>query len=170
MISGVFISVWKEVADELDFWISKAKAKRLDKTIAVSWKSFKTEGPKKCLSKQMHMFYHVLFRRICTKLAKVYYRLRRRHSQTPSNIFSTAVTISLFWAPKELSELPEMRLKVPFNLIGKLTTAFFNRPIPALTQILVHRQVFGTTIHLEQKRSSVILFSPFDANILIYTS
>lgn len=34
----------------------------------------------------MHMFYHVLFRRIYTKLAKVYYRLRRRHNQTPSNI------------------------------------------------------------------------------------
>ena len=114
-ISGVFISVWKEVlADELYFWISNANAKLLDNTIVVSWKSFKTEGPKKCLSKQMHMLYHVLFRRMYTKLAKVYYRLRRRHNQTPSNIFSTAVTISLFWAPK-----------VPPNLIGKLTTAFW---------------------------------------------
>lgn len=72
----------------------------------------------------MHMFYHVLFRRIYTKLAKVYYRLRRRHNQTSSNIFSTAVTISLFWAPKELSELPEKRFKVLFNLIGKMATAF----------------------------------------------
>ena len=72
----------------------------------------------------MHMLYHVLFRLMYTKLAKVYYRLRRRHNQTPSTIFSTAVTMSLFWAPKELSELPEMRFKVPFNLIGKLTTAF----------------------------------------------
>ena len=72
----------------------------------------------------MHMLYHVLFRRMYTKLAKVYYRLRRRHNQTPSTIFSTAVTMSLFWAPKELSELPEMSFKVPFNLIGKLTTAF----------------------------------------------
>ena len=70
------------------------------------------------------MLYHVLFRLMYTKLAKVYYRLRRRHNQTPSTIFSTAVTMSLFWAPKELSELPEMRFKVPFNLIGKLTTAF----------------------------------------------
>lgn len=170
MISGVFILVWKEVADELYVWISNAEAKRLDKTIAVSWKSFKTEGPKKCLLKQMHMFYHVLFRRIHTKLAKVYYRLRRRHNQAPSNIFSTAVTISLFWAPKELSELPEMRFKVPFNMIGKLTTAFLNRPIPAHTQILVHGQVFDTTIQLEQRRPSVKLFRPFDAHILIYTS
>ena len=124
MISGVFILVWKEVADELYVWISNAKAKLLDKTIVASWKSFKTEGPKKCLSKQMHMFYHFLFRRIYTKLAKVYYRLRRRHNQTSSNIFSTAVTISLFWAPKELSELPEKRFKVLFNLIGKMATAF----------------------------------------------
>ena len=118
----------------------------------------------------MHMFYPVLFGRIYTKLAKVCYRLRRRHNQTPSDIFSTAVTISLFWAPKELSELPEMSFKVPLNLIGKLTTAFFNRPIPAHTQILVHRQVFDTTIHLEQRGPSVILFRPFDGNILIYTS
>ena len=79
------------------------------------------------------MLYHVLFRRMHTKLAKVYYRLRRRHNQTPSSIFATAVTMSLFWAPKELSDLPEMRFKVPFNLIGKLTTAFFNRSIPAHT-------------------------------------
>ena len=85
----------------------------------------------------MHMLYHVLFRRMYTKLAKVYYRLRRRHNQTPSTIFATAVKMSLFWAPKELSDLPKMRFKVSFNLIGKLTTAFFNRPIPAHT-ILGH--------------------------------
>lgn len=36
MISSVFISVGKEVADELYVWISNAKAKLLDKTIAVS--------------------------------------------------------------------------------------------------------------------------------------
>ena len=160
----------EEVADELYVCISNAKAKLLDKTIAVYRKSFKTEGPKKCLSNHKHMFFNVLFRRIYTKLAKFYYRLRRRHNQTPSNIFSTAVTISLFWAPKELSELPEMRFKVPFNLIGKLTTVFFNRQIPVHTQILVHRQVFDTTIHLEQRRPSVTLFRSFNTNILIYTS
>ena len=86
----------------------------------------------------MHMLYHVLFRRMYTKFAKVYYRLRRRHNQTPSTIFATAVTMFLFWAPKELSDLHEFMywagfVKVPFNLISKLTTAFFNRPIPAHT-------------------------------------
>ena len=103
-------------------------------------------------------------------LSLLKFTMRRRHNQTPSNIFSTAVTISLFWAPKELSELPEMRFKVPFNMIGKLTTAFLNRPIPAHTQILVHGQVIDTTIQLEQRRPLVNLFRPFDAHILIYTS
>ena len=35
----------------------------------------------------------------------------------------------LFWAPNGPNELPDMRLEFPFNLIGKYTTAFFNRLI-----------------------------------------
>ena len=31
------------------------------------------------------------------------------------------------------------KVKFPFNLIGKMTTAFFNRPIMLHTQILVSR-------------------------------
>ena len=52
----------------------------------------------------------------------------------------------------------------------QIGNGFFNRPIPAHTQILVHGQVFDTTIHLEQRGPSVTLFRPFDAHILIYTS
>ena len=35
----------------------------------------------------------------------------------------------MFWAPYGISELPEVHFEFPFNLIGKLTMVFFNRPI-----------------------------------------
>ena len=35
-------------------------------------------------------------------------------------------------------ELPEVRFGFPFNLIGQSNNGFFNRPIMARTQILVH--------------------------------
>ena len=91
--------------------------------LAVSRKSFK-KPPKNVCQNRCTCFYHVLFRRIYTKLAKVYYRLRRRHNQTPSNIFSAAVTISLFWAPKEPSELPEMRSKFPSTWLANWQRLF----------------------------------------------
>lgn len=43
----------------------------------------------------------------------------------------------MFWAPYGISELPEVHFEFPFNLIGKLTMVFFNRPIMVRSQILV---------------------------------
>ena len=40
-----------------------------------------------------------------------------------SNVCEAALK-SLFWVPSGLDELPEMCFEFPFNLIGKLTTAF----------------------------------------------
>ena len=52
------------------------------------------------------------------------FSLRRRRNQTPvSNVFKVA-PISLFWAANGLNNLPEMRFRFPFNLIGKWTMAF----------------------------------------------
>ena len=45
---------------------------------------------------------------------------------------------NLFWTSNRLNELPEMHVEFPFNLTGKLTIDFFDRPIIARTQILVH--------------------------------
>ena len=39
----------------------------------------------------------------------------------------------------DIKELPEVRLGFPFYLIGQSNNGFFNRPIMACTQILVHR-------------------------------
>ena len=47
---------------------------------------------------------------------------------------------SLYWAHYyRLNKLPEARFDFPFNLIGKYTAAFFNRPIMMRIQILIHR-------------------------------
>ena len=46
---------------------------------------------------------------------------------------------SLFWAHYGLNEVPEDRFEFPFNLIGKSTMAFLERPIMVHIQILVHR-------------------------------
>ena len=64
---------------------------------------------------------------------------RRRRNQTPvGNVFEQHPR-SLFQIPNGRNELPEIRFEFHFNLIGKSTMAFFNRPIMARTQILVHR-------------------------------
>ena len=48
----------------------------------------------------------------------------RPNTLTPvSNVYKAAL-ISLFWALNGLNELPEMRFKFLFSLIGKLTMAF----------------------------------------------
>ena len=64
--------------------------------------------------------------------------LRCRGNLTPVSNVCEAAPISLFWAPNGLNELPEVHFQFPFNLIGKSTMAFFNRPIMARAQILVH--------------------------------
>ena len=51
--------------------------------------------------------------------------LRRRRNISPVTNICEAAPISLFWAPNGVNELPEMRFKFSFNLIGKLTMAFF---------------------------------------------
>ena len=50
----------------------------------------------------------------------------RRHVTPVSNACEAAPTY-LFWAPNGLNELLEMRFEFPFNLIGKLTIAFFKQ-------------------------------------------
>ena len=48
----------------------------------------------------------------------------RPNTLTPvSNVYKAAL-ISLFWALNGLNELPEMRFKFVFSLIGKLTMSF----------------------------------------------
>ena len=47
--------------------------------------------------------------------------------------------MSLFRAPNGRYELPEERSEFLFILIGKSTVVFFNKPVMACTQILVHR-------------------------------
>ena len=50
--------------------------------------------------------------------------LRRKRYLTPvSNVYEGAL-ISLFWTPKTLNELSEMRFEFCFKLIGKSTMAF----------------------------------------------
>ena len=51
-------------------------------------------------------------------------RLRCRGNLTPVSNVCEAAPKSLSWAPIRLNELPEMRFKFPFNLIGKSTMAF----------------------------------------------
>ena len=65
-------------------------------------------------------------------------RLRCRGNLTPVSNVCEAVLRSLVGAPNWLNKLPEVRFKFPFNLIGKSTMAFFNRPIMTRAQILVH--------------------------------
>ena len=60
--------------------------------------------------------------------------LRRRRNLTSVSNVCEAASRSLF-RTNGLNELPEF----PFNLIDKSTMGFFNRPIMARTQILVHR-------------------------------
>ena len=76
--------------------------------------------------------------RILITILAVSLRRRPRNLTSVSNVCE-AVPSSLFWAPNGLNELPEVRFEFPFILIGKSTMAFFNRPIMARTQILVHR-------------------------------
>ena len=65
--------------------------------------------------------------------------LRHRRNLTSVTYLPTYLPTYLFWAPKGLNELLEVRFEFPFILIGKLTMVFFNKPIMARTQILVHR-------------------------------
>ena len=62
--------------------------------------------------------------------------LRGIRNLTSGSIVCEALLRSLFCTPKGLNKLPEVRFKFPFMLIGKLTMAFFNRPIMARTEIL----------------------------------
>jgi len=48
---------------------------------------------------------------------------RRRILTSVSNVCEEAL-MSLFWAPKELNELPEERFEFPFILFGKSTLAW----------------------------------------------
>ena len=57
---------------------------------------------------------------------------------TPVSNVCEAVLRSLVGAPNWLNKLAEVRFKFPFNLIGKSTMAFFNRPIMTRARILVH--------------------------------
>jgi len=50
--------------------------------------------------------------------------LRCRHNLTPVSNICEAVPRSLFWAPCGLNKLLEVRFKLPFNLIGKMTMPF----------------------------------------------
>ena len=50
--------------------------------------------------------------------------LRRICNLTLVSNVCEAAPISLFWAPKGLLDLPEMRFEFSFNLIGKSTMAF----------------------------------------------
>ena len=72
--------------------------------------------------------------------------LHHSHSLTTISRVCKAAPISLFWAPNRLNELPEVSFQFPFHLIGKLPMAFFNRPIMARTQTLVHRWESRTRI------------------------
>ena len=54
----------------------------------------------------------------------VWLRMRHRRYLTPFSNVCEAAPISLFWALNGLNELPEVRFKFPFNLIGKLIMAF----------------------------------------------
>ena len=66
-------------------------------------------------------------------------RLHHRFNLTLVCNVCETVLRSLVWAPYGLSKLPEVCFKFLFNMIGKSAMAFFNRPIMARTQILVHR-------------------------------
>ena len=50
--------------------------------------------------------------------------LRRRRDLTPVSNVCEAAPKYLFSVPNRPNELPEMRFKFPFNLIGKSTMAF----------------------------------------------
>ena len=52
------------------------------------------------------------------------FSLRRRRNLTPVSNVCEAAPISLFSAPNGLNNLPEMRFRFPFNLIGESTMAF----------------------------------------------
>ena len=66
-------------------------------------------------------------------------RLHHRFNLTLVRNVCETVPRSLVWAPYGLSKLLEVCFKFLFNMIGKSAMAFFNRPIMARTQILVHR-------------------------------
>ena len=51
------------------------------------------------------------------------FSLRRRRNQTPVSNVCKVAPISLFWAANGLNNLPEMRFRFRFNLIGKWTMA-----------------------------------------------
>ena len=50
--------------------------------------------------------------------------LRRRRNLTQVSIACEAAPRSLLWDPNGLNKLPEVRLRFPFNLIGKSIMAF----------------------------------------------
>ena len=50
--------------------------------------------------------------------------LRRRRNLTPVNNACEAAPRCLLWDPNGLNKLPEVRLRFPFNLIGKSIMAF----------------------------------------------
>ena len=91
------------------------------------------------------------------------YTLCHRCNLTSVNNVCKAGWRSLFWAPNGFSKLSEMHFQFPFILIGRSTMAFFNMPIMALTQILVHR--WGPT--MEDKRTSDCEKKPFQVILLL---
>ena len=65
---------------------------------------------------------------------------RRNLALLASNVYETAPRSLFDPSATELNELLEVRFEFPFNLIGKLMTAFFNGLIMAPTQIRVQRR------------------------------
>ena len=85
--------------------------------------------------------------------------LRRRRNLTWVSNVSEAEPRSLFWAPKGLNELPELRFEFPFVLICKLTMPFLKGQFTARTQILVRRRGPRKTISALFRRRSQPEFS-----------
>ena len=81
--------------------------------------------------------------------------LRRRRNLTPVNNACEAAPRCLLWDPNGLNQLPEVRLRFPFNLIGKSIIAFFNGPIMARTQILLYRWGPRTSISVLSRRRTL---------------
>ena len=82
----------------------------------------------------------------CTTVHPCICSLRGRRNLTLVSDICEAAPKSLFGAPNGLNKLPEIHFIFPFNLIGKLTMAFFNRPVMVRTYILVHSRGPKTTI------------------------
>ena len=63
--------------------------------------------------------------------------LCRRHNLTSVSNVWEAASISLFWVPNGLSELPEKVFQISFHLHWQMDNGIFNRPIMEHTQILI---------------------------------